>query len=137
MLKNMILDPEWFDRDRTKFEDWWRGIQLFLKNNKVMETDDRIMAILAHLRRGVAGIYTQKKLDKLDKELEIQDWEEFVKEIKTTFNNKMKVTDTKWRIEFFKQGKKNTVDFMIKFEALAMKTDINELYAIFLLKKNI
>ena len=137
MLKNMILDPEWFDRDRTKFEDWWRGIQLFLKNNKVMETDDRIMAILAHLRRGVAGIYTQKKLDKLDKELEIQDWEEFVKEIKTTFNNKMKVTDIKWRIEFFKQGKKNTVDFMIKFEALAMKTDINELYAIFLLKKNI
>ena len=95
MLKNMVLDPEWFDRDRTKFEDWWRGIQLFLKNNKVMETDNRIMAILAHLRRGVAGIYAQKKLDKLDKELEIQDWEEFVKEIKTTFNNKMKVTDTK------------------------------------------
>ena len=95
MLKNMVLDPEWFDRDRTKFEDWWRGIQLFLKNNKVMETDNRIIAILAHLRRGVAGIYAQKKLDKLDKELEIQDWEEFVKEIKTTFNNKMKVTDTK------------------------------------------
>ena len=137
MLKNMVLDPEWFDRDRTKFEDWWRRIQLFLKNNKVMETDDRIMAILAHLRRGVAGIYAQKKLDKLDKELEIQDWEEFVKEIKTIFNNKMKVTDTKWRIEFFKQGKKNTVDFMIKFEALAMKTDIDKLYAIFLLKKNI
>ena len=21
MLKNMVLDPEWFNRDRTKFED--------------------------------------------------------------------------------------------------------------------
>jgi len=35
-----------------------------------METDNRIMAILAHLRRGVANIYIQRKLDKLDKELE-------------------------------------------------------------------
>jgi len=28
-------------------------------------------------------------------------------------------------------------DFMIEFEALAMKADIDELHAIFLLKKNI
>ncbi len=28
-------------------------------------------------------------------------------------------------------------DFMIEFEALAMKANINELYAIFLLKKNV
>jgi len=70
MLKNMVLDPEWFDGDQTKFEDWWRGMRLFLKSNRVMETDDRITAILACLRGGVAGIYAQKKLDKLDEELE-------------------------------------------------------------------
>jgi len=70
MLKNMVLDPEWFDGDQTKFEDWWRGMRLFLKSNRVMETDDRITAILARLRGGVAGIYAQKKLDKLDEELE-------------------------------------------------------------------
>ena len=56
--KNMVPDPGWFDGDRTKFEDWWRGIQLFLKSNKIIETDDRITVILAHLREGVAGIYT-------------------------------------------------------------------------------
>jgi len=38
-----------------------------------METNNRITAILAHLRGGVVGIYAQKKLDKLDKELETQD----------------------------------------------------------------
>ena len=32
-------------------------MQLFLKNNKVMEIDDRIIAILAHLKGGVVGIY--------------------------------------------------------------------------------
>ena len=57
LLKNMGPDPGWFDGDRTKFEDWWRGIRLFIKSNRVMETDDKITAILACLREGVAGIY--------------------------------------------------------------------------------
>ena len=60
-----------------------------------------------------------------------------MKEFKTMFSNKSKAADTEWKIKTFKQGKKNTVDFMIEFEALAMKADIDELHAIFLLKKNI
>jgi len=68
MPKSMVLDPRWFDGDRMKFEDWWREIRLFLKSNRVNRTDDRIIAILAHLRGGVVGIYVQKKLDELDKE---------------------------------------------------------------------
>jgi len=109
---------------------------LFLKSNRVIETDDRITAILACLRGGVAGIYVQKKLDELDEELGTQDWEDFVKEIKTMFSDKSKAADAKWKIETFKQGKKKTADFMIEFEALAMKADTDELHAIFLLKKN-
>ena len=47
MPKSMVLDPEWFDRDKMKFEDQWREIQLFLKSNRVIRTDNRITAILA------------------------------------------------------------------------------------------
>jgi len=137
LLKNMVPDPGWFDGDWSKFEDWWRGIRLFLKSNRVIETDNRITAILARLRGGVAGIYAQKKLDELDKELGTQDWEDFVKEIKTTFSDKSKAADAEWKIETFKQRKKNTADFMIEFKALAMKADTDELHAIFLLKKNV
>jgi len=32
-------------------------MRLFLKSNRVIETDDKIMAILACLRGGVANIY--------------------------------------------------------------------------------
>ena len=92
--------------------------------------------ILAHLRGGMAGIYTQKKLDKLDKELGTQDWDNFMKEIKTTFSDKSKAADAKWKIEMFKQEKQNTADFIIEFEVLAMKADTDELHTIFLLKKN-
>ena len=53
------------------------------------------------------------------------------------FSNKMKAADAKWKIKSFKQGKQNTVDFMIEFETLTMKVDTYELHAIFLLKKNV
>jgi len=53
------------------------------------------------------------------------------------FSDKMKVADAKWKIESFKQGKKNTADFMIEFNILAMKADTDELHTIFLLKKNV
>jgi len=51
-----------------------------------------LLAILT-LREDVASIYTQKKLDELDEELGIQDWNNFVKEIKTMFSDKMKTAD--------------------------------------------
>jgi len=70
-----------------------------------METNDRITVTLAHLRGDIVGIYAQKKLDKLDKELGTQDWDNFIKEIKMTFSDKIKTADAEWRIEFFKQGK--------------------------------
>ena len=38
-----------------------------------METNDRIMVILAYLREGVVGIYAQRKLNELDKETRTQD----------------------------------------------------------------
>ena len=70
-------------------------MRLFFKSNRVMKTDNRITAILAHLRGGVADIYAQRKLDEIDKETGTQDWEEFIWEIKTTFSDKMKATDAK------------------------------------------
>ena len=105
LLKNMVPDPGWFNSDQSKFEDWWRGIRLFLKSNRVNRIDDRITVILAHLRRGVAGIYAQKKLNELDEDNNTQDWDDFVKELKIMFSNKSKTADAKWKIKTFKQEK--------------------------------
>jgi len=52
------------------------------------------------------------------------------------FSDKSKAADAEWKIETFKQGKQNIVDFIIEFEVLAMKADTDELHTIFLLKKN-
>ncbi len=64
-----------------------------------------ITAILARLRGGIVGIYVQKKLDELDEDNDTQDWDKFVKELKTTFSDKSKAADAEWKIETFKQGK--------------------------------
>jgi len=53
------------------------------------------------------------------------------------FSDKTKAADAEWKIKTFKQGKWNTVDFMIEFNTLAIKANIDELYSIFLLKKDI
>ena len=68
---------------------------MFLKSNRVIETNDRITVILAHLRGGVVGIYAQRKLDELGEETRIQDWKDFVQEIKTIFSDKIKAADAK------------------------------------------
>ena len=137
LIKNMVPDPGWFDEDRTKFKDWQRGIHLFLKSNRVVVADEKITAVLAQLRGGMAGIYAQKKIDKLEDTENTQGWEEFVEELKTAFSDKSKAADAKWKIEIFKQGRKHIADFIIKFEVLAMKANTDNLHTIFLLKKNI
>jgi len=67
----------------------------------------------------------------------VQDWNNFIKEVKIVFSNKSKVADAKLKIKTFKQGKKHIVDFMIEYEALAMKAETNDMHTIFLLKKNV
>jgi len=69
-----------------------RGESNYSSRVTVTETDDRTTVILACLRGGVAGIYIQRKLDELDEE-GTQDWEEFIKKIKTIFSDKIKATD--------------------------------------------
>ena len=90
--KSMVLDPGQFDSDQTKFEDQWREIQLFLKNNRVMATDNKITTVLAQLRESIAGIYIQKKINQIEEEEDIQDWNDFVKEVKIVFSDKSKTS---------------------------------------------
>ena len=135
MSKSIVLDLEWFDGNKMKFKDQQKKIRLFLKSNRVIETDDRITAILAQLREGIAGIYAQKKLDQLEEETDIQDQDKFVRKLKITLGNKSKTVDTEWKIKTFKQSKKHITNFIIEFDTLAIKAEMDNLHIIFLLKK--
>ena len=78
----------------------------------------------------------QKKINQIKDNNNIQDWDKFVKEVKTVFSNKSKAVDAKWKIKTFRSGKKNIVNFMIKFKALVMKTETDDMYTIFIKEKH-
>ena len=40
--------------------------------------------------------------NKMEEENNIQDWDDFIEEIKIVFSNKNKVADTEWKIETFR-----------------------------------
>jgi len=42
-----------------------------------------------------------------------------------------------WKIIIFQQGKNHIANFMIEYNVLAMKVKTDDMYTIFLLKKNI
>ena len=58
----------------------------------------------------------------------------FIKEVKIVFSNKSKAADAKWKIETLWQRKKHIANFIIEFEALAIKAETDDIYIIFLLK---
>ena len=116
MTKSMILDLKQFDSNQTKFKDQWRRIQLFLKSNRVIATDNKITAILAQLRGSVLGIYAQKKINQIEEKNKVQDQNNFV-------------------IEEIYSGLHD------KVQSIGHKTETHDIYiyiySIFLLKKNV
>ena len=66
MLKSMILDLVRFNSNQIKFKDWWRGIWLFFKSNRVIVTDNKITVVLAQLRGSITEIYIQKKISQME-----------------------------------------------------------------------
>ena len=93
--------------------------------------------VLAQLREIVAWIYTQKKINQIEEEEEVQNWNNFIKKVKIAYSNKSKAVDAEWKIETFKQKNKHIIDLMMEFKVLAIKTETDNMYTIFLLKKNI
>jgi hypothetical protein len=45
--KFMVPEPGFFNGTRSKFEDWWRQMKLYMRFNKIVSADDKAMAVLA------------------------------------------------------------------------------------------
>jgi len=53
------------------------------------------------------------------------------------FSNKSKAADAELKIKMFKQSKKHIADFIIEFKILDIKAETDDMYTIFLVKKNV
>jgi hypothetical protein len=126
-----------FEGDREKFSDWWRQMTFFLKYNDITSADKKAIAILSRMQGGIAGTYAAKWLTKVESSDDTIDWEDFKKDITTSFSVGNEKEKAEWDIEEFKQGKRHIADFLIEFSVLKVKAKCNHTHAIFLLKKHV
>jgi len=112
-------------------------MKLYLRANKVTDTNEKIITVLGRFQEGTAEAFAQQKLNKIDRGDNTPSWDAFKAELQLVYSDKTKEANIEWHIKTFTQGKKHIVDFLIKFMALASKAQTNNQHAIFLLKKNV
>jgi len=96
-------------------------MKLYLRANKVTDTNKKIIAVLGRFQEETAGAFAQQKLYKIDGGDDTPSWDVFKAELQLVYSDKTKEADAEWCIKTFTQGKKHIVDFLIKFMALASK----------------
>jgi DNA-binding beta-propeller fold protein YncE len=77
MGKSLVPDPGFLDGEQKRFSDWWRGMKLFLKFNKVDSPDMKITAIISQMRGGTAGNFATHWMDKVADMDDTMDWKAF------------------------------------------------------------
>ncbi|KAF5360705.1 hypothetical protein D9756_004487 [Leucocoprinus leucothites] len=111
-------------------------MSFYLKFNKIESADEKVIMILAHLRGDTAGAFAQMELERLNQKDDTIDWKRWETNFKKLFSNDTLQSNAKWIIKSFKQGKKYTADFFIKFKTLKTQAQVNDAHAKFLLKRN-
>jgi hypothetical protein len=137
MGKSLVPDPEFFDGEQKRFSDWWRGMKLFLKFNKVDSPDMKITAIISWMKGGTAGNLATHWTDKVVNTDDTMDWKAFKDDLTGSFSMGNEKESAQWKIKSFKQGNCHIADFLIEFHVLKMTSMTDDAHAIFLLKKNI
>ncbi|EKM73653.1 hypothetical protein AGABI1DRAFT_134336 [Agaricus bisporus var. burnettii JB137-S8] len=135
VLKSLIPNPKDFGGNREEFSEWWRSMTLFLKYNKVTDTDQKIIATIVRLKGPIPSYFAEVWTEKIASEITYT-WDTFEEEIKTSFGKGNEKDIAEEKIESLKQGKKNTMDFLVEFTALMYKAKIDDQHAIFLLKRH-
>ncbi|EKM73196.1 hypothetical protein AGABI1DRAFT_135377, partial [Agaricus bisporus var. burnettii JB137-S8] len=117
VLKSLIPNPKDFGGNREEFSEWWRSMTLFLKYNKVTDTDQKIIATIVRLKGQIPSYFAEVWTEKIASEITYT-WDTFEEEIKTSFGKGNEKDIAEEKIESLKQGKKNTMDFLVEFTAL-------------------
>jgi hypothetical protein len=136
-MKNMVRDPGAFSGKRSDFEDWWRTIKLYMRFNRVTAAEEKAIVVISRLQGGTAGMFAAAKADIILNGDDTLDWEEFEKEVVSTFSDDALQTRAEHNIEKCKQKDRNTADFLIEFHVLKQQSKTEDRHAMYLLKRNI
>jgi len=63
-------------------------MKLYLRANKITDTNKKITAVLDRFQEGTAGAFAQQKLKKIDGENDTPSWDAFEVELQLVYSNK-------------------------------------------------
>ena len=126
-----------YDGSKVKFKEWWTKAQAWLKVNEhaiPASLQDAIGAILSWLKGLKAGPFAQVPLMQAAQGTYM--WTRLVNDIERLFQMTNKKHWARKELCEFKQGKLPTDDFIVKWEALYLQVEVDDLHAVKLLKWN-
>ena len=130
-------DPGEYDRSKVKFEEWWAKMQAWLMVNQhtiPAGSQDTVGTVLSQLKGPKAGPFAQVCLTQVAQGT--YTWNQLVSDVEGLFHTTNKKDWARKELCELKQGKLTTDDFIVKWEALYLQVEIDDLHTVKLLEKN-
>ena len=130
-------DPGEYDRSEAKFEEWWAKMQAWLMVNQhaiPAGSQDAVGTVLSWLKGPKASPFTQVHLTQAAQGTYMWNW--LVNNVEGLFYTTNKKNWTRKELHELKQGKLPTDDFIVKWEALYLPVEVDDLHVVKLLERN-
>lgn len=132
----IIKDPGMF-KDRYTFDEWWKATKLYIRFQKSLTDDQKILAVLSRMMEGSGRHWASNKLDALAVDNEDITWLGFSDDIATRFSIANKSVAAKARLEVLKQEKRTVDEFLDEFEELLKLSNLGKETGKYILEKNV
>ena len=126
-----------YNGSKAKFEEWWAKMQAWLTVNQhaiPAGSQDAVGAVLSQLKDLKAGPFAQVRLTQAAQETYM--WNHLVSNVEGLFHTTNKKDWARKELRELKQGKLAIDDFIVKWEALYLQAEIDDLHTVELLEKN-
>ena len=130
-------DPGEYNGSKVKFEEWWAKMQAWLTVNQhaiPAGSQDTVNAVLSWLKGPKAGPFAQVYLMQVAQDTYI--WGCLVNNIEGLFHMTNKKDWAQKELHELKQEKLSTDNFIVKWEALYLQTEVDDSHVVELLEQN-
>jgi hypothetical protein len=132
-----VADPGYYDGTKSKFQDWWRNMQLWLSGYSDMSGTAKIVAVLSRLTTGDAVDWARaKKTEIIDSDVAFT-WEAFKLDLVERFDDPTRKMQALTSIHNFRQEKISVQTYIDKFTILKSTSALGDAEALYLFKRGL
>ena len=125
--KLKVAEPDFFDGTHSKFRDWMRQVNLYLRGRRITADDDRIIVTLSYMKGGTASTWAGRFLDDtMGVHQPLGTYTDFVALLKATYEDRTAGARARDRLDHFLQHDLTIDDFVNQFETLVQEAGLTD-----------